>query len=74
LSERACRRDGDAGPSPEMSALSTYMSEAANRPLLLESKYDRQFKAVFDTIRELMAHSTPQTRRPIGFTSWTDEE
>lgn len=49
-------------------------TELARKLILLESKYDRQFKAVFDTIRELMAHSTPQTRRPIGFTSWTDEE
>lgn len=34
----------------------------------LESKYDRQFKIVFDAIRKLMAE--PQNkRRPIGFTT-----
>jgi len=34
----------------------------------LESKYDRQFKVVFDAIRELMS---PQVREPkqIGFRS-----
>jgi hypothetical protein len=34
----------------------------------LESKYDRQFKIVFDAIRKLVAE--PQNRRrPIGFTT-----
>ena len=33
----------------------------------LESKYDRQFKAVFDAIRELMAPPTPAQKRRIGF-------
>ncbi len=33
----------------------------------LESKYDRQFKAVFDAIRELMAPPAPQPKRRIGF-------
>ena len=49
-------------------------TELARKLALLESKYDRQFKAIFDAIRELMAPSAPQTRRPIGFTSWTDED
>ena len=35
----------------------------------LERRYDAQFKAVFDAIRELMAPPNPP-RRPIGFTSW----
>lgn len=34
----------------------------------LEGKYDRQFKAVFDAIRELM-QPAPKGRRPIGFLS-----
>jgi len=33
----------------------------------LESKYDRQFKAVFDAIRELMAPPAPAAKRRIGF-------
>ena len=33
----------------------------------LESKYDRQFKVVFDAIRELMAPPAPAPRRRIGF-------
>lgn len=33
----------------------------------LETKYDRQFKVVFDAIRGLMAAPEPQTRRRIGF-------
>lgn len=33
----------------------------------LESKYDDQFKVVFDAIRELMAPPTPQPKRRIGF-------
>jgi hypothetical protein len=44
---------------------------ASNRDLAkrldaLEAKYDTQFKAVFDAIRELMRTPTPP-RRPIGF-------
>ena len=33
----------------------------------LESRYDRQFKAVFDAIRELMRPPEPKTKRKIGF-------
>ena len=33
----------------------------------LESKYDRQFKVVFDAIRELMTPTQPQPKRRIGF-------
>jgi hypothetical protein len=49
-------------------------TELARQLALLESKYDRQFKAVFDAIRELMTPEAPRTRRPIGFTSWRDEK
>jgi hypothetical protein len=35
----------------------------------LESKYDRQFKSVFDAIRELMAPPPPAPKRRIGFVS-----
>jgi ORF6N domain len=40
--------------------------ELARRLDRLESKYDRQFKVVFDAIRELMAPPTSSKRR-IGF-------
>ncbi len=33
----------------------------------LEQKYDAQFKAVFDAIRELMAPPRPKKKQPIGF-------
>lgn len=33
----------------------------------LESRYDRQFKAVFDAIRELMAPPGSAPKRRIGF-------
>jgi len=47
--------------------------ELAKRLDDLESKYDRQFKVVFDALRELMASPVPAPRRRIGFVS-TDED
>jgi hypothetical protein len=44
-------------------------SELARRLDALESKYDRQFKVVFDAIRELMTPADPPTKRRIGFVS-----
>jgi hypothetical protein len=41
--------------------------ELARRLDELESKYDRQFKVVFDAIRELMSPPNPEVRPPIGF-------
>lgn len=41
--------------------------DLAKRLADLESKYDRQFKVVFDAIRELMTPSTPAPKRRIGF-------
>jgi hypothetical protein len=41
----------------------------AQRLDLLESKYDHQFKVVFDAIRELMAPPVPAPKRRIGFVS-----
>jgi hypothetical protein len=35
----------------------------------LESRYDRQFKVVFDAIRELMTPPAPAPKRRIGFIS-----
>lgn len=45
--------------------LSTH-ADLARRLAALESKYDAQFKVVFDAIRELMAPTTKR-RQPIGF-------
>ena len=41
--------------------------ELARRLDTLESKYDRQFKVVFDAIRELMTPPAPAPKRRIGF-------
>ena len=41
--------------------------ELAQRLDSLESKYDRQFKVVFDAIRELMSPPIPAAKRRIGF-------
>ena len=43
--------------------------ELARRLDELEARYDRQFKAVFDAIRELMAPPEPPRKRQIGFLS-----
>ncbi len=40
--------------------------ELAGKVKELESKYDRQFKVVFDAIRRLMS-PPPSARKPIGF-------
>jgi hypothetical protein len=42
-------------------------TDLARELAVLESKYDAQFKVVFDAIRELMTPSAPQRSRPIGF-------
>lgn len=39
----------------------------------LESKYDQQFKVVFDAIRELMTPPQPAPKRRIGFVSTDDD-
>jgi ORF6N domain len=44
-------------------------AELARRLDVLESKYDRQFRVVFDAIRELMAPPQPGPKRRIGFVS-----
>lgn len=43
-------------------------SDLVDRLNALESKYDRQFRVVFDAIRELMTPPVPPKRR-IGFVS-----
>ncbi len=44
--------------------------EKLSRKLLeLERRYDRQFKVVFDAIRQIMSPDPPPKRRRIGFRS-----
>jgi hypothetical protein len=50
-------------------ALIGHNRELAGRLDLLEAKYDKQFKIVFDAIRELMAPPAPLRKRGIGFLS-----
>ena len=50
-------------------ALLASNADLACKLAALERKYDAQFKAVFDAIRELMAPPEPKSRRPIGFIS-----
>lgn len=44
-------------------------AELARKLVALERKYDKQFKIVFDAIREIMAPESPPKRRQIGFHS-----
>jgi hypothetical protein len=46
-----------------------YSQDLARKLDALESKYDRQFKVVFDAIRELMASPAAAPKRRIGFVS-----
>ena len=48
-------------------------TELARKLAALESKYDAQFKIVFDAIRELMAPPNPKKKRPIGFAQWEEK-
>ena len=41
--------------------------ELAQKLADLEKKYDKQFRIVFDAIRELMAEPEPEPRKQIGF-------
>ncbi len=47
-------------------------AELARKLETLEKRYDRQFKVVFDAIRELMIPPEPQ-RKQIGFTRTTEK-
>jgi len=42
-------------------------ADLARKLAALEKRYDAQFKAVFDAIRELMAPPEPPKKRRIGF-------
>lgn len=41
--------------------------ELSHKLAAMEQKYDEQFKAVFDAIRQLMMTPEPTGKRPIGF-------
>ena len=45
-------------------------AELSRKLAALEKKYDIQFKAVFEAIRELMTPMEPKKKRPIGFAPW----
>jgi ORF6N domain len=47
--------------------------DLARKLMDLEGNYDRQFKVVFDAIRELMREPVPK-RRGIGFTAGIDDK
>ena len=46
--------------------------ELAKRLSALEAKYDKQFKVVFDAIRQMMS-PPPVSKRRIGFAPWEEE-
>lgn len=48
-------------------------AELADKLDSLEAKYDRQFKVVFDAIRQLMT-PPPASKRRIGFAPWEEEK
>ena len=52
-----------------MRGLAAQHRDLARRLDDLESRYDSQFKAVFDAMRELMAPPRPAPKRRIGFIS-----
>jgi len=47
--------------------------ELSRKLAALEKKYDLQFKAVFDAIRDLMTPLEPRKKRPIGFAPWEEK-
>jgi len=53
----------------KLRSLVSHNEELARRLDTLEARYDRQFKVVFDAIRELMAPPAPAPKRRIGFVS-----
>jgi hypothetical protein len=48
-------------------------AELSRKLATLEKKYDIQFKAVFDAIRQLMTPLDPKKNRPIGFAPWKEK-
>jgi hypothetical protein len=48
-------------------------AELSRKLATLEKKYDIQFKAVFEAIRELMTPLEPKKKRTIGFAPWKEK-
>ena len=48
-------------------------AELSRKLATLEKKYDIQFKAVFDAIRQLMTPVEPRKKRSIGFAPWKEK-
>ena len=48
-------------------------AELSRKLATLEKKYDIQFKAVFEAIRELMTPLEPKKKHPIGFAPWKEK-
>ena len=48
-------------------------AELSRKLVSLEKKYDIQFKAVFDAIRQLMTPLEHKKKRPIGFAPWKEK-
>jgi hypothetical protein len=48
-------------------------AELSRKLATLEKKYDIQFKAVFDAIRQLMTPLDPKKKRSIGFAPWKEK-
>ena len=48
-------------------------AELSRKLATLEKKYDIQFKAVFDAIRDLMTPLDPKKNCPIGFAPWKEK-
>jgi len=47
-------------------------AELSRKLATLEKKYDIQFKAIFDAIRQLMSPTELKKKRPIGFAPWKE--
>ena len=47
--------------------------DLARKLATLEKRYDKQFKIVFDAIRELMTPPDAKKKRSIGFASWEEK-
>ena len=62
--------DGKYVASDEFANLKSQIVILNNSDRRTEKKYDIQFKAVFEAIRELMTPLKTKKKRPIGFAPW----
>ncbi len=54
----------------ELRKLTDSHQELRQKLKILEQKYDKQFKIVFEAIHQLMLPTTTPKKRSIGFHSW----